>query len=233
MAGGDELRTVRLRHRRAGGRDRRENESCPKNGTTSSTPTQPTLIVKNGNTQRKYRRLDKDVLVLGRAAGCDVGLDAPDVAPVHCVIVRTADGWRVRDCTGRGGTRLNGQSIQDAALTDDDVLQVGSFSFALHLPPERDKSRLRRPADRRGHPSSASGRARTSPDWPCAARPTSQLGRGGRRAGGGTTGRASGRIGPSGGGVGRAATRPGRAARRTATDAAGDRRRNRGPAATQ
>ena len=112
-------------------------------------PTRPTLVVQHGNTARKYRRLEKDVFVLGRAAGCDIGLDAPDVAPVHCVIVRAADGWRVRDCTGRGGTRLNGRSVQDEALVDEDILQLGSFSFALHLPkqtsrPEAAAPRLRR-----------------------------------------------------------------------------------------
>jgi len=100
-------------------------------------PSRPTLIVQTGNTRRKHRPLDRNVLVLGRAAGCDVGLEAPDVAPVHCVIVRAADGWHVRDCTGKGGTRVNGRSVYDAALADEDVLQVGSFSFALHLPPER------------------------------------------------------------------------------------------------
>lgn len=111
-------------------------------------PTRPTLIVQHGNTPRKYRRLEKEVLVLGRAPGCDLSLEAPEVAPVHCVIVRAADGWRVRDCTGRGGTRLNGSSVQDAVLCDEDVLQVGSFSFAFHLPPERrpaiDAGRLQR-----------------------------------------------------------------------------------------
>src|SRR5437879_1337056 len=99
-------------------------------------PSQPALIVKYGNTKRKHRPIDREVLVLGRAPGCDLGLDAPDVSPVHCVIVRAADGWRVRDCTGKGGTHVNGQSVQDAVLADEDVLQVGSFSFTLHLPPD-------------------------------------------------------------------------------------------------
>ncbi len=111
-------------------------------------PTQPTLIVQHGNTPRKYRLLEKEALVLGRAPGCDLRLEAPEVAPIHCVIVRAADGWRVRDCTGRGGTRVNGRSVQDEALCDEDVLQVGSFSFTFHLPPERrrvaDADRLQR-----------------------------------------------------------------------------------------
>jgi chromosome segregation protein len=40
----------------------------------------------------------------------------------------------LRDCTGRGGTRLNGQSVTDAVLSDGDILQVGTFSFEVRLP---------------------------------------------------------------------------------------------------
>ncbi len=95
---------------------------------------QPALVVTYGNTTRKHRPLERDVTVLGRAPGCDVGLVSPEVAPVHCIIARVAGGWRLRDCTGRGGTRLNGQGITEASLSDGDVLQVGTFSFRLRLP---------------------------------------------------------------------------------------------------
>ncbi|HVS35309.1 MAG TPA: FHA domain-containing protein [Gemmataceae bacterium] len=110
--------------------------------------TRPTLIVNFGMA-RKYRPLDREVVVVGRAAGCDLCLEAPDVAPVHCVIVRAIDAWHVRDCTGRGGTRLNGQSVHDSALTDEDVVQIGSFSFALHLPPEERPLQDVKPAPNR------------------------------------------------------------------------------------
>jgi pSer/pThr/pTyr-binding forkhead associated (FHA) protein len=98
-------------------------------------PDQPTLIVTYGNTTRKHRPLERDVTILGRAPGCDVGLESPEVAPVHCLIVRVFDGWRLRDCSGRLGTRLNGRSVHDELLHDEDVVQVGTFSFKLHLPP--------------------------------------------------------------------------------------------------
>jgi pSer/pThr/pTyr-binding forkhead associated (FHA) protein len=97
-------------------------------------PDQPTLVVTYGNTTRKHRPLDRDVTILGRAPGCDVGLESPEVAPVHCVIVRVLEGWRLRDCSGRLGTRLNGRSAHDELLHDEDVLQMGTFSFKLHLP---------------------------------------------------------------------------------------------------
>jgi pSer/pThr/pTyr-binding forkhead associated (FHA) protein len=95
------------------------------------------LIVTYGNTTQKHRPLDRELTVLGRGRNCDVSLVSPEVAPIHCLIARLADRWLVRDCTGRGGTRINGKSVTDAVLTDGDMLQVGTFSFEVRLPAER------------------------------------------------------------------------------------------------
>jgi hypothetical protein len=95
---------------------------------------QPALVVTYGNTTRKHRPLNQDVTLLGRAPGCDIALVSPEVAPVHCVIARGPGGWRLRDCTGRGGTRVNGRSVTDVLLCDEDVLQIGTFSFHVRLP---------------------------------------------------------------------------------------------------
>jgi pSer/pThr/pTyr-binding forkhead associated (FHA) protein len=115
--------------------------------------TQPTLIVTYGNTTRRYRPLDRDVIILGRAHGCDIGLVAPDVSNLHCVITRRPDGFYVRDCASRSGTRLNGAILQQVCRIDDgDVLQVGPFTFEVHLPagagagpdPAAEEHRLKR-----------------------------------------------------------------------------------------
>lgn len=101
-------------------------------------PGQPALIVTYGNTTRKHRPLDRDLLVLGRAPSCDVSLVSPEVAPVHCVIHREADGWRIRDCSGgRHATRVNGRAIHEETLHDADVLQIGAFTFEVRLPASR------------------------------------------------------------------------------------------------
>jgi pSer/pThr/pTyr-binding forkhead associated (FHA) protein len=93
----------------------------------------PALFVLCGATRKKWRPLQGDVVMLGRSSGCDIGLVSPEVAPVHCVIVRTLSGWRIRDCSGRA-TRVNGKSIQDEPLRNGDVLQIGTFSFEAKLP---------------------------------------------------------------------------------------------------
>jgi hypothetical protein len=97
-------------------------------------PTEPALIVRYGNTTRKHIRLDRDVVLIGRARTCDVALVSPEVAPVHCVIVRSGSTWHLRDLTARGATRVNGKSVTAEVLGDGDVVQVGAFSFEAQLP---------------------------------------------------------------------------------------------------
>jgi hypothetical protein len=97
-------------------------------------PGTPALVVTYGNANRKVRPLDTDLLLLGRSPACDVHLVSPDVAPVHCVLVRRLSGWLLRDCSGRPGTRVNGRSVQETELEDGDVIQVGAFSFEVRLP---------------------------------------------------------------------------------------------------
>jgi pSer/pThr/pTyr-binding forkhead associated (FHA) protein len=97
-------------------------------------PSQPALVVTYGNTSRKHRPLDSDVLVIGQSRGCDVGLASPEVAPIHCLIIRGSTGWRIRDCGSRCGTRVNGKAVQETILRDSDAIQIGPFSFQAHLP---------------------------------------------------------------------------------------------------
>src|SRR5260370_39558664 len=63
-----------------------------------------------------------------------MGLASPEIAPVHCLIVRGAQGWRIRDCGSRIGTRVNGKPVHEAELCDGDAIQIGPFSFQAHLP---------------------------------------------------------------------------------------------------
>jgi pSer/pThr/pTyr-binding forkhead associated (FHA) protein len=98
-------------------------------------PDQPTLVVTYGNTTRKHRPLDRDVIVLGRSPNCDLNLMGAEVAPIHCLLLRCpGGGWRVRHFGGRIGTLVNGRPVQEAVADHDDTLQIGSFSFKFHLP---------------------------------------------------------------------------------------------------
>jgi hypothetical protein len=97
-------------------------------------PSQPALIVTYGHTPRKYRPLQSDLVVLGQGRGCDIGLVSPEIAEAHCILYRTPEGWRLRDCGSRVGTRVNGHQVHESPLRDGDVLQVGNFNFRCQFP---------------------------------------------------------------------------------------------------
>jgi chromosome segregation ATPase len=74
------------------------------------------------------------VTTVGRARGCDLVLEASDVSTIHCVVFRTSDGYHVRDCNSRTGTRINGNGLRGSPLLrDGDILHVGPFSFELQI----------------------------------------------------------------------------------------------------
>lgn len=96
--------------------------------------TEPALIVKYGNTAKRYLALDRKSVVMGRARGCDIELDAPDVSLVHCVVSRGPNGLFIRDCGSRVGTKVNGIKVQEAVLHNGDIVLIGMFSFEVYLP---------------------------------------------------------------------------------------------------
>jgi chromosome segregation ATPase len=95
---------------------------------------QPALLPIAGNFDRKPRSLDRDVTTIGRARGADLALEAIEISTMHCIIYRGPDGFRIRDCNSRCGTRVNGASVKTAPLHDGDILNIGPFSFEVRIP---------------------------------------------------------------------------------------------------
>src|SRR5262245_29725451 len=109
----------------------------------------PALVILFGSRGRSVWPLERAVTTLGRAQGCDICLDAPDVSSLHCIITCDPQGLRLRDCRSRAGTLLNGVPAHETTVHDGDVLQLGSFSFRVYVPASltRDRgqeARLRR-----------------------------------------------------------------------------------------
>src|SRR5881397_329787 len=100
----------------------------------AATLNQPALIPIAGNYDRKPRSLDRDVTSIGRARGSDLCLEANEISTLHCLIYRTLEGYRIRDCNSRTGTRVNGESIKNHLLHDGDIINLGPFSFEIRSP---------------------------------------------------------------------------------------------------
>jgi pSer/pThr/pTyr-binding forkhead associated (FHA) protein len=93
----------------------------------------PALVLLYAKEDRRWP-LEREVVTLGRARGCDVALEAADVSSLHTVIWRNSAGFQLRDCGSRAGTHVNGDRVTQATLHDGDILQVGPFSFKVSLP---------------------------------------------------------------------------------------------------
>jgi DNA-binding response OmpR family regulator len=85
----------------------------------------PVLIAQAGKLQGQIWNIDKDELVIGRGADCDVVIPDRQVSRHHACIRRTSDGFLLEDLGSKNGTHLNGNAIQRPELLQDgDIVQV-------------------------------------------------------------------------------------------------------------
>jgi hypothetical protein len=68
-------------------------------------------------------------ITIGSSPRCNVRIERPEIHPLHCLIVHDAEGLTVRRWAGNA--RLNGQTFDDASLSDGDRLEIGSVEFEL------------------------------------------------------------------------------------------------------
>lgn len=104
----------------------------------SSLATLGELVVQNGRLRGTRRALASALTLFGRDPACEIHLNVDGVNPLHCAIVHGPDAFLLRDLDSAGGTFLNGEAIQESPLQDGDLLTVGPFQFAVHLPDSED-----------------------------------------------------------------------------------------------
>ena len=94
------------------------------------------LVVKRGPNAGSRYALDADVVTVGRHPESDIFLDDITVSRRHVEIIRTDDGYLVRDAGSLNGTYLNRERIDERVLSNGDELQVGKFKlyFAHGVP---------------------------------------------------------------------------------------------------
>lgn len=94
----------------------------------------PALVVVFGDTPGKRRPLARGSNIIGRARGCDIGLEANSVSTIHAVITRTASQILLRDCDSRTGSIVNGAKVRETVLHHGDVVQIARFTFEVDIP---------------------------------------------------------------------------------------------------
>jgi cytochrome P450/NADPH-cytochrome P450 reductase len=77
------------------------------------------------------RRLSATTLRIGRAPENDIVVSDPTVSRQHAEIRNVSGAYRIVDLDSSHGTFLNGQRVTDEALSEGDILRVGSSTFRL------------------------------------------------------------------------------------------------------
>jgi signal transduction histidine kinase len=93
----------------------------------------PRLIVIKGADEGRQFTLDADVCPAGRDSSSRVRLTDTEVSRKHAEVVRTPDGWRIRDLGSANGTYVNNQSVRDCLLTAGDHVQIGQTVLVFTL----------------------------------------------------------------------------------------------------
>ena len=90
------------------------------------------LLVKRGPGAGSRFVLDTDTTSAGRHPDSDIFLDDVTVSRRHAEIVRTSDGFAVRDVGSLNGTYLNRERIErEQPLANGDELQIGRFKLVF------------------------------------------------------------------------------------------------------
>lgn len=80
----------------------------------------PTQVVFN---------LQKEEVVIGRIAECDIVLNHITVSRKHASVKKTPDGYVVKDLKSANGIRVNDKDVSEAVLKDDDEITIGNYAL--------------------------------------------------------------------------------------------------------
>jgi serine phosphatase RsbU (regulator of sigma subunit) len=91
------------------------------------------LVLLSGSHKGKVYRLEGEG-VLGRDPGVEYSIDDPTVSRRHAEMVKSGEGWRLRDLGSANGTEINGvRLIGDKALRDGDVIGLGRITLVFNV----------------------------------------------------------------------------------------------------
>jgi pSer/pThr/pTyr-binding forkhead associated (FHA) protein len=104
---------------------------------TSSTAALPQvqLEILRGRANRKVRRIDVPVYLIGSAPDCDLVLADTTFPEVHTYVYVTKQGVSVRRLGEGPELKVNGEAVQSATLNNGERVQLGSFEFTVRVVP--------------------------------------------------------------------------------------------------
>ena len=87
----------------------------------------PYLVVMDGPQKGRRFALADGATRIGRVVGNHIVLENGSVSSGHAEIVKSADGFRLRDLDSTNGTRVNNHRVTDTLLFRDDEILFGDL----------------------------------------------------------------------------------------------------------
>jgi diguanylate cyclase (GGDEF)-like protein len=87
------------------------------------------LLYPPGPDMGKRFPLQRNEVVLGRGADCDIQVDRDSVSRRHAKLVRSGDGWSVEDLQSTNGSYVNDEAVTRQQLRDGDFVKIGAAIF--------------------------------------------------------------------------------------------------------
>jgi ABC-type multidrug transport system ATPase subunit len=124
--------TLAARLKPAVARNLQPTQALPAVSSTSQSPRSKSPTSKS-STNKPSSETSTRSIIIGRESDADIVLDAPQISRHHCKLTPTDSGWRIEDLGAANGTFVNDRfnRIDEAFVTDDDVLFFGSYRFPV------------------------------------------------------------------------------------------------------
>ncbi|MCE9577340.1 MAG: diguanylate cyclase [Deltaproteobacteria bacterium] len=87
------------------------------------------LIYPPGPDMGKRFPLNRNEIVLGRGADCDIQVDRDSVSRRHARVFRDGEAWMIEDLGSTNGSYVNDVPVQRSLLRDADFLKIGAAIF--------------------------------------------------------------------------------------------------------
>jgi len=102
-------------------------------------PEQPGRYLEvQGHERSLVLELGEEPVHIGRGHTADLHLDESSVSRRHAIILARPSGARILDESSSNGTFVNGRRVQQADLSDGDVIVIGRVVLRyLEIPPQR------------------------------------------------------------------------------------------------
>ncbi len=89
------------------------------------------LVIKQGSQMGKRLELWKDITTMGRSRECDIFLEDLAAHRKQASILKTTEGYMLRDDHGSGDTLVNEAPVTSKMLEDGDVLCFGNLRLTF------------------------------------------------------------------------------------------------------